>query len=42
MKLYEATEGEDSQILICADILNGTLEKNVVAPFNATQIIGMS
>lgn len=39
--LYVTTEGEDSQIFICADILNGTLETSIVAPFNVSQHTGM-
>ena len=30
---YVITEGEDSQIFVCADILHGTLQTLVIAPF---------
>ncbi|KAL5516904.1 hypothetical protein EMCRGX_G002348 [Ephydatia muelleri] len=30
---YVITEGEDSQIFVCADILHGTLQTSVIAPF---------
>ena len=30
---YAVTEGDDSQILICADIANGTLQTSVIVPF---------
>ena len=38
---YVATEGEDSQLLICADILNGTLQTIVEAPFVVSESFGM-
>ena len=37
-----STEGEDSHILICADILSGTLETTVAAPFNISESAGNS
>eukprot|EP00731_Ephydatia_muelleri_P002076 Em0001g2076a len=37
---YAATEGEDSQLLICADILNGTLQTIVEAPFVVSESFG--
>ena len=40
MSSYEATEGEDSLIKICADILSGTLETIVEAPFIVSQSVG--
>ncbi|KAL5516874.1 hypothetical protein EMCRGX_G002306 [Ephydatia muelleri] len=30
---YVITEGEDSQIFVCADILHGTLQTSVIVPF---------
>lgn len=39
--LYEATEGEDSEVQVCAEIFNGTLETTVAAPFIILQTVGM-
>ena len=36
-----STEGKDSHILICADILSGTLETTISAPFNVSKSTGM-
>ena len=39
---YNATEGEDPQVLICGSILHGVLETTVTAPFDLTsQSTGM-
>lgn len=39
--LYEVTEGEDSEIRVCAGIINGTLETTLEAPFIISQTVGM-
>ena len=39
--MYEATEGEDSEVQVCAEIFNGTLETTVAVPFTILQTVGM-